>query len=558
MINNKILTEQYYDILQQISLLAQNYPEIKGLWVGGSLATKIANRWSNINLFIEYDMAMTEDMKSFLTALPCQMISAIDNLQPGYTLYGVTENSIWLEILICQDMIKSKIKYIDLLNPESVHKFLEEDHFDCQFKVIPPCENQTAFLKALEDCLSDFLITLGRLVNGISKKDFLITLRSIDQLRSLLIEGYVKLAKHNHLIDSQRIEGYVPQHVQKLLFKTYQITNNIDYDNFELSCEQIKENLSSMTQLFGELLFEYDNIDKPFPIEKLQSIEKLFLDKLKWVVNFSPKASYEQGKYSSENIAQHYDEVRFMADGFKQGLKKMANQWFRGKKVLELGAGTGRIGLEVIPFVEQYNGIEQSRTMLDQFYLKLGKQFDKNIMLKLGDIMRLNQEFTHKFDVIFEHEVLLMTLDPTIVSEQIMNLLNDGGLFLRIVVSRQKDSLYNYLYNVFNHAVCEYTGLPFIIKGTATDARVTYFLAKKKYKTTKENLSNWKEKVYLGDVINSMKCLSVPYLENVKKEVLEYAINAVYAEAKKFNLNSDEDFFNDKRELFCYVNRKKS
>lgn len=548
------LNKLYGTLLDDISFSAIESEIIDNFWVDGSLALKNASKGSNINLCIKFkDEVCFEKREDFLKKLPVIIFGEYNSREKVNILKALSRIGIWLDIEIWHEGRKMPKYCIDLKDVKN--KFKEEGDFVSEFSVIPPVEDNILLQERLYNNIMETLIKTGNLVVGINRNDIFAILMLFDEIRELLVKTIVFIAKNGSSHDMNRIGDYLHFYYKELILNSYLDKTLFLENDFEIFKQKIEEKYSCLAELLSLVIYQYNLLFDPFPNKYTEAIKELLFSQLSWDINFSSDGDARIGLYDEPGIADQYDKARYMSNEFNIGIMSLVNKWLKDKSVLELGAGTGRIGLQVIPYVKNYKGIELSTSMINIFKKKIkGLNFYNSEIIQ-GDAMQLSSNCLERYDVILEHEVLLFTLDPIIVTKQILNNLKDNGIFIRIVASREKDSTYNKLLNAFNKGVCSYLEKPFVIKGVGTDSRVTYYLHKHKIKTQKEQLSSWNEKVYIKDLIRIIKSKPFPYMKDLSEDVINIGIDQLYKEVRQMGLEV-EDSFIDKRELYCFISKK--
>ncbi|MBO5215750.1 MAG: class I SAM-dependent methyltransferase [Clostridia bacterium] len=96
----------------------------------------------------------------------------------------------------------------------------------------------------------------------------------------------------------------------------------------------------------------------------------------------------------------------------------------RGKSVLEIGCGTGRLAVRVCPLVRSFTGVDISPKTVERAKENLNA-FSANVIL--GDFMTL--EFKNSYDVIYSSLTFMHVIDKKSAIKKAYSLLKEGGIF---------------------------------------------------------------------------------------------------------------------------------
>ncbi len=128
-------------------------------------------------------------------------------------------------------------------------------------------------------------------------------------------------------------------------------------------------------------------------------------------------------------------------------LKKYMNQWdgerfikslnlSKDKEVLEIGIGTGRLALKVVPFCRKLTGIDISSKTIERAKLHLGSY---DVDLICGDFLKY--AFNKQFDVIYSSLTFMHFENKEEVFEKIYHLLRQNGTFVFSIDKNQDEYL---------------------------------------------------------------------------------------------------------------------
>jgi len=132
-------------------------------------------------------------------------------------------------------------------------------------------------------------------------------------------------------------------------------------------------------------------------------------------------------------VAGRYDEKEGYLNSFEQKklLPLLGN--IRGKKILDAGAGTGRLAVELAKFPgAKVTALDVSAEMLDRL-----KKKNQNIECVVGDAENL-PFMSGSFDVVLAAFLMVHLKDPRRFFDEAYRVLKDGGIFLATNIN-QKD-----------------------------------------------------------------------------------------------------------------------
>lgn len=130
--------------------------------------------------------------------------------------------------------------------------------------------------------------------------------------------------------------------------------------------------------------------------------------------------------------AKEYDKRKSYLDSFekKQLLPLLGN--LEGKKVLDVGAGTGRLSLELARLGAEVTALDVSEQMLFELRRK-----NKMIKMAVGDAESLPFE-DGTFDIVTAAFLIVHLKDPSRFFDEAYRVLKPGGIFL-VTNINQKD-----------------------------------------------------------------------------------------------------------------------
>lgn len=145
------------------------------------------------------------------------------------------------------------------------------------------------------------------------------------------------------------------------------------------------------------------------------------------------KIKYLSSESGYNLAASRYDEKLGYLNSFEQKkiLPLLGN--IRGKKILDVGAGTGRLAIEMAKFPgAKVTALDISPEMLEQL-----KKKDQQIECVVGDAENL-PFVSGSFDVVMAAFLIVHLKDPRQFFDEVYRVLKDGGLFL-VTNINQKD-----------------------------------------------------------------------------------------------------------------------
>jgi ubiquinone/menaquinone biosynthesis C-methylase UbiE len=313
--------------------------------------------------------------------------------------------------------------------------------------------------------------------------------------------------------------------------------------------------VQSLVQLLRWLLYEQQVLfDLPLPSD-LDILSNVLQTTRFSMINLTPEAPHSGAVYN-ESLAAIYDRLRPMHIAMVDGLRMLGARWMQNKDVLELGAGTGRIGLQIIPFVHSYMGIEFSPAMLEQFRQKLTSRHLPTTYVRLGDAMVIDLP-DESVDVVFEHEVLMFVANPIKAVSESLRALRTGGTFIRIVVSSVGTSITELLFKAFEDGVVSVTDQPFMVVTNELNTWITEHLSSKGMISERSKLAEWMAEISLSDVIDRIKYRAYPYLRDLSDEALAVGLNSLWDRACSLGLHQLEELFGEYRQMHVLFSYKR-
>lgn len=132
-----------------------------------------------------------------------------------------------------------------------------------------------------------------------------------------------------------------------------------------------------------------------------------------------------------DKYAKAYDKDHEFLDSFEQGYFQWLNRDLIGKKVLEIGCGTGRNTLRLAQTADDLTVVDISEEMLNAVKIKIPK-----VTTILADAYNLPFP-EDNFDLIFCHMVLVHLKNPEIALNEFYRVCRDNGeMYLTILHQR--------------------------------------------------------------------------------------------------------------------------
>jgi len=225
----------------------------------------------------------------------------------------------------------------------------------------------------------------------------------------------------------------------------------------------------------------------------------------------------------------------------------------KGKKVLEIGCGTGLLLKEVAPSTEAFVGIDLSDTAIENLKLQLGEVPDKwaHVELYQGTADDLSCVAGRKFDAIIINSVIMFFPSGQYLTKVIrgcMELLNDGGkLFLGDVYDMRFMEMFRTSVRLFNQN-----------EGSISDLKKTIY----------EDIINIKDLYvsqeyfeYLYHIIPDVSGISLNQKNAMdSNEMTKYRYDVVICKNCKFNryIKEEFDYFEDRLDINVIKERVKN
>ncbi|MDA2490968.1 MULTISPECIES: class I SAM-dependent methyltransferase [Bacillus cereus group] len=550
------MKKKFLTILYELADFSEGNILIEKAWFGGSLANNTSDDWSNINLYLKVNEEKFEDVSiAMKKELKIKILKINDVGSNKRNIIVLYDSKVLIDVIIFardDERVKGPEKIIEL-NRNNITLHSKTDNQ--AFKVVSGWNKRSEVIKkSIKDSISQGLIDIYSIAVGIGRQDGMFLKQSLEVFKNNTFDTYILIEKCGYEFDTRRLKPYVHPKVKEIIGEINKSIGSLNEE--DIVPEEVKNVVNQILKLFTINLYRYERVFSTFDKSLLNEIEKYLEDTLGWDISLDPQSDELLNVYTN-NLANQYDASRSMTDDMIVGLHQLADTYMKEKDILELGAGTGRIGLNIMPYAQSYIGIEQSEFMLKKFTEKIQDMEYNRASLVCGDIMTLKEIFPQKtFDVIFEHEVMLFTLYPQTVCDQIVDLLKPCGKFIRIVSKRTPNSIYNKLLDVFHQEVSSFEKAPFFIKGISVDSQITMHLHRKKIKTEKKQLANWHEEVHIEEFIDILRKRPFPYLEKVSQLAIEKGITAVKKFIQEENILNKNNTFLDEKELFCYISQK--
>jgi len=140
----------------------------------------------------------------------------------------------------------------------------------------------------------------------------------------------------------------------------------------------------------------------------------------------------KDSKEGYDLYSKHYEKDHFHLNTFEDGGFDIMYRDVKGKKILEIGAGTGRITGELKRF-----GAEVSACDISENMLKILNRKFPDVETKVCDIHELPYE-DNSFDAVYAMFVVVHIEDLQTVFDEVHRVLKDGGVFVLSNINQRK------------------------------------------------------------------------------------------------------------------------
>lgn len=148
------------------------------------------------------------------------------------------------------------------------------------------------------------------------------------------------------------------------------------------------------------------------------------------------------------NVMNHYDQLIMEGDNpFRDDkpLQEYMNKWdgqtfidllelSQSKRVLEIGVGTGRLAIRVLPFCKSFCGIDISPKTVERAQENLSNY---NVELICDDFLRYS--FDEQFDIIYSSLTFMHIKEKREAIQKVYDLLFEHGLFVLSIDKNQSN-----------------------------------------------------------------------------------------------------------------------
>lgn len=248
-------------------------------------------------------------------------------------------------------------------------------------------------------------------------------------------------------------------------------------------------------------------------------------------------------------VAALYDAHRPCTPEFVDGVTHLARK-LTGRRILELGAGTGRIGRLLLGVAQRYDGIDISPAMLEQFRSSAAG-WPSHATLSCADACALPWP-TATFDAVVEHEVLLFTSDPLRAVDEALRVLRPGGEIIRLLVHAIGVDPTPSLHATFREGAAAALGRPFALRGAGTDPHVTAYLRARGIDTVEIELARWDETTPLSAIERSLREGAWPFADGLDATATDEGVRRLYARAAELSVG---DYVHTMRRAYVLVSQ---
>nr|BAJ05899.1 putative SAM-dependent methyltransferase [Streptomyces sp. SANK 60405] len=216
--------------------------------------------------------------------------------------------------------------------------------------------------------------------------------------------------------------------------------------------------------------------------------------------------------YGAE-LARRYDPARQVTERFNDVLRAFAKEFLGTRRVLELGAGTGRVGRNIAPFAGSYAGIEASHAMISA-----GRRYGLDV--RHGDMMAMPFE-TGSFDAVVEHESIDFCTEPLLAATETERVLSLGGQFYRVELETAPAAGISRLQEEITARLAKLSGgvFPYWTKGQRR--RVHQWLTGRGFAHRRIRLARWNETRSLRNWLQGLVNASYPSFSGVDEQTAE-------------------------------------
>ncbi|WP_313800319.1 class I SAM-dependent methyltransferase [Cytobacillus sp.] len=151
-----------------------------------------------------------------------------------------------------------------------------------------------------------------------------------------------------------------------------------------------------------------------------------------------------------EQMAKRYDtaeRIELAKVIVKEVRRELRNS--KEKSLIDYGAGTGLISLEISDLVDSILLIDSSKQMLDVAKAKISRMGKTNTKILYSDFTQETPEL--KADVVLMSLVLLHIADTGNILQAMFNILNDGGKLIIIDFDKNEKINHPKVHNGFSH-----------------------------------------------------------------------------------------------------------
>jgi ubiquinone/menaquinone biosynthesis C-methylase UbiE len=234
------------------------------------------------------------------------------------------------------------------------------------------------------------------------------------------------------------------------------------------------------------------------------------------------EAPLHQATLYDEDLASCYDTARPMPVAMRDGLRRLAATELARADAAEIGAGTGRITLQLAPATRSYHAVECSAAMHARLLARCAENPALPITAHLADACQLPLP-ANSVDAIVEHEALLFTPHPVRAVGEAMRALRPGGRIIRIVVHADHDDPVHVVHRAYRAAAAN-VGEPALICGKGTDQLLTAHLAGHGLTTTETTLAHWTQPLTMEEILKPLRAAALPFIRPMSTRARDTAL----------------------------------
>ncbi|MEV7007449.1 class I SAM-dependent methyltransferase [Streptosporangium sp. NPDC051022] len=213
------------------------------------------------------------------------------------------------------------------------------------------------------------------------------------------------------------------------------------------------------------------------------------------------------GALYGPELARRYNPARRVSERFNDVVRGFAREFLGSCRVLELGAGTGRVARNIAPFAGSYVGIEASLAMI-------GEGRRDGLDVRHGDMMAIPLD-AGSADAVVEHESIDFCGEPLLAAAEIERVLTPGGHFYRVELETAPVAAIGHLQERIVTRLAEISGGVFPYWTKRQRQRLHGWLVRRGFADRRIELARWEEERTLRDWLQGLVNASYPSFSGV-------------------------------------------